>query len=65
MRGPRSPSRALVDEGEGADEGDADVRIEARAPHEDEVFAELVEAGAIEPVVKATVLITESGFAGI
>ena len=28
-------------------------------------MAELIENGAIEPVVKATVTITESGFAGV
>lgn len=30
-----------------------------------EALANLTEAGAIDPVVKATVMISESGFAGI
>lgn len=39
--------------------------LEAEISGVEAAIAELIEAGATEPVVKATVLVTESGFAGI
>lgn len=39
--------------------------VEAEISGVKEAFAELEEAGAVDPVVKATLAVSESGFAGI
>ena len=39
--------------------------LEAEITGVKDAFAELEEAGAVDPVIKATLAVTESGFAGI
>ena len=65
MGGEDGGGTLVIGGGKGASKSDANVRVQTRSPHEDEVFAELVDAGLFAAVALFGVLFEEEfkGFA--